>query len=122
MGIKILTFFMGLQHGGKVRILLRGCRNEQGVMQMDEGAVSALLVEYYSKLFTSSNPHDLDHILDGVLSMVTDEMREKLGKPHTSEEVGEAIRQVAPLKAPGPNGMPPLFYQTYWTDVGMDVT
>ena len=54
--------------------------------------------------------------------MVTDEMRAELDKPYTSEEVGEAIRQMAPLKAPGPDGMPPLFYQTYWMDVGMDVT
>ena len=30
--------------------------------------------------------------------------------------------EMAPLKAPGPNGMPPLFFQTYWTDVSMDVT
>ena len=54
--------------------------------------------------------------------MVTDEMRVELGKPYTSEQVGEAIRQMAPLKALGPDGMPLLFYQTYWTDVGMDVT
>ena len=53
---------------------------------------------------------------------VIDEMREELGKPYTSEEVGEAIRQMAPLKALGPDDMPPLFYQSYWTDVGMDVT
>ena len=30
--------------------------------------------------------------------------------------------EMSPLKAPGPNGMPPLFFQTYWTDVSMDVT
>ena len=54
--------------------------------------------------------------------MVTDEKRAELDKPYTSEEVGEAIRQIAPLKAPRPDGMPPLFYQTYWADVGMDVT
>ena len=53
--------------------------------------------------------------------MVTDEMRAELDKPYTSEEVGEATRQMAPLKAPGPDGIPSLFYQTYWTDVGMDV-
>ena len=29
---------------------------------------------------------------------------------------------MAPLKAPRPDGMPPLVYQTYGMDVGMDVT
>lgn len=86
------------------------------------GAVSVLLIEYYSQLFTSFNLHDLDRILDGILAMVTDEMRAKLGKPYSSEEVGEAMTQMAPFKAPSPDGMPPLFYQIYWTDVGMDVT
>ena len=83
------------------------------MLQEDEGAILALLIEYYSQLFTSSNLHDLDHILDEVQIVVTNEMRAKLGKPYTSEEVGEAIRQMVPLKTPGLDGMPPLFYQTY---------
>ena len=32
-----------------------------------------------------------------------------------------AIKETAPLKALGPDGMSPLFYQIYWTDVGTDV-
>ena len=53
--------------------------------------------------------------------MVTETMRVDLARPFTSEEVGVAIKEMAPLKAPGPDGMLPLFYQTYWTDIGMDV-
>ena len=70
----------------------------------------ALLTEFYSNLFTSSNPHDLDRILDGVQIMVTEEMRAQLDKPYTRKEVGVAIREMAPLKAPGLDGMPPLFF------------
>ena len=54
--------------------------------------------------------------------MVIEEMRAQLDKPYTSKEVGATIREMAPLKALGPDGMPPLFFQTYWSNVGMDVT
>ena len=56
--------------------------------------------------FTSSQPHDLDRILDGLEEVVTDEMRADLAQAYTSEEVDAAIKEMAPLKAPGPDGMP----------------
>ena len=80
-----------------------------------------MLNDYYSQLFSSSNPQDFDRILDGVDVVVSDEMRENLAQSYITEEVDATIKEMAPLKALGPNGMPPLFYQTYWIDVGMDV-
>ena len=61
-------------------------------------------------------------MLDGVKSVVSEEMNEKLVKTYTAEEVEIAIKDMAPLKAPGPDGMPSLFFQTYWPDIGMDIT
>ena len=37
-------------------------------------------------------------------------------------EVKQAINQMAPLKAPGPDGMPSLFYQYYWNLIGDDIS
>ena len=37
-------------------------------------------------------------------------------------EVECAIKQMAPLKALGPDGMPPLFFQNYWELVKGDIT
>ena len=34
----------------------------------------------------------------------------------------QALKQMAPLTAPGPDGMSPIFYKTYWHIVGKDVT
>ena len=45
-----------------------------------------------------------------------------LAKPYLMEEVEFAIKEMAPLKAQGPDGMPLLFYQTYWIEVGMDIS
>ena len=81
-----------------------------------------MLVDFYAGLFTTSNPHNLESILEGVQEVVTSEMNAKLTAPYIGEELERAIKDMAPLKAPGPDGMPPLFSQTYWSDVGMDIT
>ena len=76
-----------------------------------------ILMDFYANLFTTSNPQNLDSIMDGVQKVVTEEMNSKL-----TAILELAIKEMAPLKAPRPDDMPPLFYQTYWTDVGMDIS
>ena len=51
--------------------------------------------------------------------MVSAEMNAELVRPYTMEEIDTAIKPMAPLKAPGPDGMPPLFYQTFWQHIGL---
>ena len=115
-------FFHGTATQRKRRNFIKGLRDENGVWQKDETVFSGILNRFYKELFTSSNPLGLDRILDGVHEVVTEEMRVDLAKPYTAEEVDCAIKEMAPLKALGPDGMPLLFYQTYWIDVGMDVS
>nr|XP_023887237.1 uncharacterized protein LOC111999339 [Quercus suber] len=64
---------------------------------------------------------DEDKVSDGVDIVVIEEMRIGLSHPYSSGEVDVVVKEMAPLKALGPDGMPPLFYQTYWSDMGMDV-
>ena len=114
-------FFHGTATQRKRKNFIKGLKDDEGVWHEDEDTYARMLNEFYSRLFTSSQPHDLDRILDGVDEVVTDEMRADLARAYTSEEVDAAIKEMAPLKAPNPDGMPPLFFQTYWTDIGMDV-
>lgn len=60
------------------------------------------------------NPHDFERILDGVDVVVTEDMRIDLARPFTSKEVDATIKDMAQLKTTRPDGMPHLFYQTYW--------
>ncbi|KAL4627231.1 hypothetical protein ACB092_05G153400 [Castanea dentata] len=111
-GDRNIKFFHGSITQRKRKNFIKGMWDGNGVWQEGEEVFSAMLVDSYSQLFTSSNPHDLDRILVGVHLVVTGPMRADLDKPFSSEEVGQAIREVAPLKAPGPDGMPPLSFQT----------
>ena len=121
-GDRNTRFFHSTATQRKRRNFIKGLRDENGVWQEDETVFSGILNRFYEELFTSSNRHGSDRILDGVHEVVTEEMRIDLAKPYTGKEVDYAIKEMTPLKALGPDAMPPLFYQTYWTDVGMDVS
>ena len=49
-------------------------------------------------------------------------MNNMLLEEFTQEEVKKALFQMNPTKAPGPDGMNPLFFQKYWHIVGTDVS
>ncbi|XP_075645287.1 uncharacterized protein LOC142616293 [Castanea sativa] len=54
--------------------------------------------------------------------VITDDMNRQLSVEFSKWEVKQAINQMAPLKAPGPVGLPLLFYQHYWNLIGDDIS
>jgi hypothetical protein len=60
--------------------------------------------------------------MEDIQKVVIEEMNSQLVKEFTAEEVQVALKQMAPIKAPGPDGLPPIFYQKYWQLIGKDVT
>ena len=76
-----------------------------------------MFVDYFQELFTSSNPIVSEELLDAVHPKVTNSMNEVLLQDFRSAEVEKALKQMHPQKAPGPDGMPPLFFQHFWPTV-----
>lgn len=52
---------------------------------------------------------------------MTVDMVSQLAAGYTGEEVIQAVFQMHPLKAPGPDGMSTMFYQQCWEVIGSDV-
>ena len=85
-GDRNTKFFHDCSTQRKRKNFIQGLRDGNGVWQENEEVFSALLIDFYSQLFTSSTPQDLDYILDGVEAMVTKEMRAELDRPFTRWE------------------------------------
>ena len=49
-------------------------------------------------------------VLNSIPQLMTEEMNFSLTDNFQAWEVGVALKQMAPLKAPDPDGMPPLFF------------
>lgn len=83
-----------------------------------------MFVEYFQHLFCSSIPSSehIEAVLADTPKVVTTEMNQLLLGEFTKVEVVLALQQMSPLKAPSPDGMPPIFYQLYWGRIGDDVS
>ena len=55
----------------------------------------------------------LDEVVAHIPCTITDELNAKLLANFTREEVVVALKQMETLKAPRPDGLPPLFFQRY---------
>jgi hypothetical protein len=96
-------------------------RLENGDIVTDAEQIGTQFVNYYQELFTTVPLEGIDCFLEGIQPRVTAEMNRKLTCNFTELDVITAMKQMAPLKAPGPDGMPPIFYQSYWHVGGEDV-
>ena len=59
-------FFHGIATQRKHRNFLKGLKDENEVWQEDKEVFSKVLNRFYVELFTSSQPHDFDQILEGI--------------------------------------------------------
>uniref|UniRef100_A0A2N9G3J3 Reverse transcriptase zinc-binding domain-containing protein n=1 Tax=Fagus sylvatica TaxID=28930 RepID=A0A2N9G3J3_FAGSY len=85
--------------------------------------MAEIAVNYFQTIFTSTRPTEefVSSCLEGMEGLVTDEMNTALLEDFTEKEVTQALKQMYPTKAPGPDGMSAIFYQTYWEVVGPEV-
>ncbi|XP_075670084.1 uncharacterized protein LOC142639833 [Castanea sativa] len=88
---------------------VEGIRDEGGVWRTRQEDIGKVMVNYYKTLFTSTNGRVSTNILDCVPTVIDEETNESPCREFEASEVATALQQMAPLKVPGPDGMPPLF-------------
>ncbi|KAK8271617.1 hypothetical protein V6Z12_D11G273400 [Gossypium hirsutum] len=72
-----------------------------------------IALEFFGKLFSASDMGSDEHLFALVDKRVTASMNDNLLKQFTDEDIAYAIKSMAPLKAPGFDGFPAIFFQRY---------
>jgi hypothetical protein len=81
-----------------------------------------MTTRFYKDLYRSEGTSNMDAVLGTVLTKVTARMNDGLLKPFEEKEVKEALFQMFPTKAPGPDGFPAHFFQRHWDVCRAEVT
>jgi hypothetical protein len=99
----------------------RAKKNWVRKLQRDDGSwccnneeMAGMAVDYFSNLFTADNSVVPDEIVDLFEPKVSEDMNLSLCKEFSEEEISNALFQIGPLKALGPDGFPARFFQRNW--------
>jgi hypothetical protein len=93
---------------------IKRLRDLNGQWTDDPEAIRELTHEFFKKLYSKDAnicPSELINLIDEVISP---EINSALCRDFSDEEISDALFQIGPLKAPGPDGMPASFYQRNW--------
>jgi len=97
-------------------------RKDDGGWVEDEVEKQGFIANHFVQLFRAGAVGDTQRLLQAVSPKVTAEMNENLMREFSHEEVKSALDSICDLKAPGPDGMPGLFYKSFWDTVGEQVS
>ncbi|KAG7586642.1 Reverse transcriptase zinc-binding domain [Arabidopsis thaliana x Arabidopsis arenosa] len=120
-GDRNTKYFHGCVQGKRAKNKIFSLIDDNGVEQFADGSKGNIAVDYFQKMFTSSQPCDATTLLDGMSPRVTPAMNTALTKPVTNEEIRQAVFAIRSSSAPGADGMTGLFFQSYWSIVGQQV-
>ena len=120
-GDRNTRFFHTLASQRRQKNRIMGLEDNSGVWQRSDEDIQSIVLNYFSSIYQSDQPSQFSLVIDAIEKRVTDEMNDSLLKEFQPDEVQLALHQMHPTKSPGPDGMPPLFFQKYWSIIGQDV-
>ncbi|XP_013690321.2 uncharacterized protein LOC106394286 [Brassica napus] len=77
--------------------------------------------DYFDKLFTSHASNEVMDFLTGLPARVSENMNQNLIKEVSEAEVRAAVFSIKTSSAPGSDGMNGLFFQEYWSIIGVEI-
>ncbi|WVZ51469.1 hypothetical protein U9M48_002614 [Paspalum notatum var. saurae] len=100
---------------------IKKLKREDGSWCSDQGEMGSMVTDYFTTLFTADQSINFEGVVSLFQQCITEEMNKELMKPYSDEEIGDALHQIGPLKAPGPDGLPARFFQRNWVMLRKEV-
>jgi hypothetical protein len=82
-------------------------------MQFEMNKIEQVFIDHFQTLFTKHDTRNIVESVSVVKNKITDDMYQILNEKFTRDEVGQAVRDMKAIAAPGPDGLPALFYHNY---------
>jgi hypothetical protein len=111
-------YFHSFASARKKNNRIKKLRREDGMEVEEGGELTNYILSYFQDLFSAQGGDRIAELLAVVQPCVTPVMNECLIAEFTAMEVKAALDHIGGLKAPGPDGMPSLFYKKYWHIMG----
>ncbi|XP_039140443.1 uncharacterized protein LOC120277653 [Dioscorea cayenensis subsp. rotundata] len=87
----------------------------------DIGRISDIFTSFYKDLYGSTKEHRFQINWSNLLGTKEQCDLTALDIPFTHEEIREVVFGMSVDKAPGPNGLPILFFQKFWEIIKLDI-
>ncbi|OMP06477.1 hypothetical protein CCACVL1_01552 [Corchorus capsularis] len=116
-------FFHAVASSRKQKKQILSIKEDARNTHTEQTGIMSTFTNYFKGVFTTSNPTQaaIHEVLQHMECRVTEQMQIQLEQPFTAREIQHAAFQMGGSKAPGPDGMSPLFFQKCWSVVGKDV-
>ncbi|XP_075654904.1 uncharacterized protein LOC142625081 [Castanea sativa] len=121
-GDRNTRFFHVKASNRNLKNLIEGMEDGSGIWQTSLEAIERIVIDYFSSLFTTSNPSNIERVIETVQAVVAEPMNCLLGQDFQAMEVQQALKQMHPTTALDPDGMPHLFCQKFSSLSGDCVT
>jgi hypothetical protein len=93
---------------------IKRIRGLNGNWTDDPKEVEEIATKFFENLYTKDHCVYPEEILDLLNSPISEEINNNLCKNFTDDEISDALFQIGPIKAPGPDGLPGHFFQRNW--------
>lgn len=122
MGDRNTSFFQKSTTQRRQRNMIKKLEDGNGYMVEGDIGLLSLASSFFKDLFASKPIQNSSNLMSEIRSCLSKDLNEELMEKFNAEEVLEAIKSMALLKASGIDGFTALFFQKYWHIVGRDVS